>query len=261
MAHVIAMLFFVVVTLSPPTQDESKKVLQPDKADTNRHDSGRKKHLPPALTLPENHAELPILKYNLTYATDEAGKAPHNLIDYLNAFSTFSVAIATIVMVVVVYNQSQATKTAERAWIVPEIQFPLLESVDGGIEVLNHFLNKGRTPAWVTGMGSRGQVLRPENELPPEPTYTLAGPFPAGGNVLPPGAYTRQGLPLNAQQWASIEKGESVFYFYGFVAYRDIFGGNHETRYCFRFKPAPTDTDPSPRDFYVTGPTGYNRAT
>jgi hypothetical protein len=47
----------------------------------------------------------------------------------------------------------------------------------------------------------------------------------------------------------------------GIIEYRDTFGSKHETRYCYRFKSGPTEADPAPRDFYVDGPSSYNRAT
>jgi hypothetical protein len=265
MGHLIATLVLAVLTFAP-LQDGSKSEGQSNKANAARHDAQRKKKVPPptAPVSSERKIDQPTLQYNQAN-TEQPAKPEHrlfhNVIDILNALSTVVIATFTATMWRAIHNQNRAFRIAERAWLVPEIQFPPQQSEDGQIELLNHFLNKGRTPAWVTGMGSRGQILRPEDELPPEPTYTLAGPFPPEGNVLPPKAFTRQGLPLSPQQWASIERGEAVFYFFGFVTYRDIFGADHETRYCFRFKPGPTPTDPAPRDFYVAGPRAYNRAT
>lgn len=263
MANIFAMLLFAVLTFSSSIQDEGKGVSQPKNANAAHNDAKQKKNMPPpAAPVPcESKVDQPTIQYNQTNE-GEAAKPVHSGIDFLNAISTAVVGLFTIVLGIVGILQFRATKTAERAWIVPDIQFPPVERTNGGIECLNHFLNKGRTPGWVTAMGSSGQILRAEDQLPPEPTYrTMAGPFPIGGNVLPPNAYTRQGIPLSAQEWASMQSGEYAFYFFGFVTYRDIFGAEHLTRYCFRYKPGPTEADPAPRDFYVAGPEPYNRAT
>ena len=110
-------------------------------------------------------------------------------------------------------------------------------------------------------MGSQGALLAPTKELSPEPTYTWVKPFPSEGTVLPPSGHMEQGIPLAKAAFSSIESGDSVFYFYGVVKYRDIFGDKHETKYCFVFRPKSTPDNPTPRGFYVGGPDGYNAAT
>lgn len=68
------------------------------------------------------------------------------------------------------------------------------------------------------------------------------------------------GHVVNAVIW-SLEAMKAKNTLSGIIEYRDTFGSKHETRYCYRFKPGPTEADPAPRDFYVDGPSSYNRAT
>jgi hypothetical protein len=93
----------------------------------------------------------------------------------------------------------------------------------------------------------------------------MAGPFTREGTVLPPNAKASRGVTIAAAKMAAVEHGyegkEYALYVFGIVEYRDIFGSKHQTRYCYRFKPGPTEADPAPRDFYVDGPSSYNRAT
>jgi hypothetical protein len=89
----------------------------------------------------------------------------------------------------------------------------------------------------------------------------MSGPFPREGTVLIPKGKVLRGLTIPATRMAPVELGEYVLDVFGIVEYRDVFGRSHETRYCYGYKPGPTNADPAPRDFYVDGPPTYIKAT
>jgi hypothetical protein len=70
-----------------------------------------------------------------------------------------------------------------------------------------------------------------------------------------------QGFPLTPENLSNMETAAVVLYVYRAINYRDIFGKEHETKYCFMFRPYSTVANPAPRGFYVDGPNGYNTAT
>lgn len=188
----------------------------------------------------------------------------NNLLNSLNTLFTATIALFGVLTWRIYKEMLRANKIAERAWVVPNIVSSLPESekdMPHGFQVICRIENKGRTPAWLTATGSRGQFLKAGTPLSPEPTYTWAGPFPPEGTVLPPKGCIEQGISLEASALPSIEAGTTAFYMYGAIKYRDIYGEKHETKYCFVFKPRPTADNPAPRDFYIAGPEGYNLAT
>ncbi|SRR6266446_9608225 len=261
MIQLIAPLLFAVLTFAPLIQDGSKSESQSNKTNSTRHDSQRKKKVsPPAAPKPaQPEADKPTLQYNQTN-TEDSDKHAHNWIDFLNAISTAVVAAFTVVLSIVGVLQFRATRTAERAWIVSD---PPTDSAppSGDIQLSWTMANKGRTPAWITALGAAAQTVAPGGELPKKPPYTMAGPFPPNGTPLTPDGIIERGLTIPNAQWAQIVLGQVILYVFGTVEYRDSFKGKHETRFCFRFHPGPTATNPSPRGFYVDGPEEYLRAT
>ena len=264
------MYYFIALLLlnapiSASTQNEGQSVGQSNKPGTARHE--KKVTQPAAPKAPESTADEPTVQYNQSYYEDISKPAnqAHDAVDLLNALSTAVVGAFTIVLAIVGYRQYLATRIAERAWVVCQAPDPPPTNSEGDVAIRWVVENKGRTTAWVTALGSASQIIKAGDELPEEPPYTMAGPFTREGTVLPPNAKASRGVNIPAPNMAAIEHGyqgqEYVLYVFGIVEYRDIFGGEHETRYCYRFKPGPTEADPAPRDFYVDGPTSYNRAT
>jgi hypothetical protein len=185
----------------------------------------------------------------------------HNLIDFINSLSTFVVAIFTIVMCVLVGRQNHATRLMERPWIVVDMEKPVPYESNKKIRYVATIMNQGHTPAWITAMGSHGQIVKTIEDLPKQPQYDMAGPFSKKGSPMPPGAVVHQPFWLEETRLSQVERGESTLFLFGMVKYRDVFGVEHETRYCYQFKPALGLTDPVMRDFYVGGPDTYIEAT
>ena len=174
--------------------------------------------------------------------------------------TTAVIAAFTVLMFVVVHRQDRAMKIAERAWIVSDIGPPQPVGSIDTVQVKCKIMNNGRTPAWITAMGSSGQFVRSEQDLPTNPNYTLAKPFAHSGTVLTPNGYTETGISFETKRLELAEKGEVILYFFGFVEYRDVFDQKHKTRYCYRLKPSQDLTSQTSLDFYIDGPEGYNTA-
>lgn len=295
MPYFIALLL-LIAPISESTQNASQSVSQANKPGNTRQKTRHKKKVTPpaapkateskadeptvaapeateskageptvaASEATESKADQPTLQYNQNYP-GETTKPVHNWVDGLDAISTAVVGVFTIVLALATYRQYRATRIAERAWVVCQAPDPPPPNQEGDVAIRWVVENKGRTPAWVTSMGSAARIIKADDALPDEPPYTMAGPFTSEGAVLPPNAKASRGVNIPAANMAAVEHGyegqEYVLYLFGIVKYRDIFGSEHETRYCFFFKPGPTNLDPAPRDFYVDGPPSYNRAT
>lgn len=285
MRYFIALLL-LIAPISAPTQNASQSASQANKPGKARQNARHKKKVtPPAAAKPteskadeatvaapeptapeptESKIEEPAVQYNQTYP-DDTRRAPakqaHDAIDRLNAFSTAVVGAFTVVLAIFTYRQYRATRTAERAWIVQQAPGPPTRNPDGDYEIRWELQNRGRTAAWVTSLGATGTIVQAGQNLPENPQYTMAGPFPPEGTVLSPEGKVLRGLTIPLDQMTAVEQGTHTLYVVGMVEYRDVFGSKHETRSCYRFHTRPTAIDTSPRDFYVDGPPSYIRAT
>jgi hypothetical protein len=190
--------------------------------------------------------------------TDE--KPKHDLIDHINLLSTAAIAVFTFMLFLVIRRQDRAMKIAERAWLVSDIgSLEPTKSADL-FQVICKIHNKGRTPAWITGMASSGKYVKNGGDLPENIDYPQkAAPFTERGSVLPPGAYTETGIPITNNHIQLVTQGEGIFYFLGFVDYRDVFEMNHHTRYCYQLK-ASQDLTSRTFEFYIGGPDRFNSA-
>jgi hypothetical protein len=257
--HYFIALLLLIAAISAPNAGQS--VGQSNKPGTARHE--KKVTQPASPKAPESEAEQPTVQYNQSYYEDmgKPAKQAHDAIDLLNALSTAVVSAFTVVLAIVAYRQYVATRIAERAWIVCQAPDPMPTYTGGNVAIRWVVENKGRTPAWMTSLGSAARIIKAGDELPATPPYTMAEPFTREGTVLPPKAKASRGVDIPAANMAAVEHGYQGQDYFLYVFGIDIFGSTHETRYCFRFKTGPTAADPAPRDFYVDGPPSYNRAT
>jgi hypothetical protein len=197
--------------------------------------------------------------------TNHEQKKVQGRLDSIHLDSVFTgiIALFTILTYFVYREQLRAAKISERAWIVPEVAPPIQDGgmISKNFQVVFSVVNKGRTPAWVTAIGSKGQLTTPKKGLSEKPEYDWAKPFPAEGTVMPPEGRIEQGFPLTVTELNDINGGVSTLYVFGAVKYRDIYGDKHETQYCYVFRTGSTADNPAPRGFYVAGPNGYNSAS
>jgi hypothetical protein len=185
---------------------------------------------------------------------------PH-WVTLLNALSTVSVGIFTILIWFVYRAMLRATKVAERAWLVADIgSIEMNDALDAG-QVKVRFINKGKTPAWVTAAGSNAWAATGATPLPDMPEYGLMEPFPKEGQLLPPSAFIEQGFPFTKAQIDKAIKKETTLYVFGFGEYRDVYRDVHLTRYCYKAKTTLDLKHQHALDFYIDGPKNYMKAT
>lgn len=252
-------LCFLGVFVAQTASKKGENTDQPKKAATNRQEAAQ----PTVKSSPATTVSNTTFIYKPTpddnqKARDE--KPKHDWIDHINSLSTAVIAAFTVLMFVIVRRQDWAMKIAERAWIVSDIGSPQPVGSKDTVQIICKIMNRGRTPAWITAMGSCGQLVKSEQDLPTNPNYTIAKPFNQRGSVLTPNGYTETGISFEAKRLELVEKGEVILYFLGFVEYRDVFNQKHKTQYCYRLKPSQDLTSQTSLDFYIDGPEGYNTA-
>jgi len=182
--------------------------------------------------------------------------------NYLNAVATVVGALFAFLIWLVYRAMLRATKITERAWLVSDVGLIEETKTEGIHQVIVRIVNNGKTPAWVTRAGSNGWWASDKNPLPKTPKYDLMEPFTKEGQLLPPTAGLPQGFPLEKTRIDRAVKKELILYIFGFVEYRDVYGEQHLTRYCYRAKPALDLNHPNALDFYFASPTdGYLKAT
>jgi hypothetical protein len=195
-------------------------------------------------------------------STANSYDGPHHLVTYTNLFCAALIALFTCLTWRVYKAMLRATKITERCWLVSDVGSIGETQIDGKYQVIVKIPNNGNTPAWITAAGSNGSWVDDKNPLPQKPQYDLMGPFPPNGQLLPPTAWLTQGFPLERIKLDQVVKKTLNLYIYGFVEYRDVYGDNHITRYCYKAKPPLDLSTPSSLDFYFDSPhEGYLQAT
>jgi negative regulator of sigma E activity len=240
------------------TSKQSENSDQPKKTATNRQATAQRKvQSPPAATVSNTTFIYKPAPEENQKARDE--KPIHNWNDHINSLSTAVMAAFTVLMCVVVYRQGQTTKISQRAWVFSDIPISPQQSGDQ-IQVICKITNSGHTPAWITSIGSSGQFVKSEEDLPRIPNYPKTKEFGQSGLALAPQGYTESGVMFEMKRFESVQRGEVILYFYGFVKYRDAFDQPHVTRYCYHLKQSQDITSQSILEFYTNGPEGYNTA-
>jgi hypothetical protein len=118
-----------------------------------------------------------------------------------------------------------------------------------GIEVTFRITNTGKTPAIVVTSG-RTICIRPPNfdietfatsetEQAWMKETRSQGPLPPNG-ILTMDISTKEvkGLEMPESMIADIKSGELSVYVVGRIVYKDIFGGEHQTRFCYTANPS-----------------------
>lgn len=111
---------------------------------------------------------------------------------------------------------------------------------DGRSENVSHVhissQNSGHSPAWPVTLGGRFKAFAKAEDLPQEPDYGAIDEIQTYGIVIPPGE-EREILNITHEgaedEFSAVVTGEMFWFAYGFIRYRDIFGREHETRFCY----------------------------
>jgi hypothetical protein len=69
------------------------------------------------------------------------------------------------------------------------------------VELSWALMNNGRTPAWVTELGSGGKIVKVGEKLPDIPPYTIAGPFEGDGTVMTPNGRIDRASRFQKHRW------------------------------------------------------------
>jgi len=252
-------LLVAVICLTAIAQSSKPQIKQPPASNSaSTHSNNGNQVTPPTIVVSDS-----VLNEQKAQEDKKTVKNYH-----IDSFFTGVIAAFTVLTFWIYRGQLNATKIAERAWMVSNSisELPIYDHLarqPAGKTFPLRFLqtNLGRTPAWITAMGSRANLVSQGQNLPIEPIYDWSGPFPPEGTVLPPQANIPQGADITLDDLSHIDNGDVTLYFYGAVKYRDVFRKKHEARYCYIFKPKPSAIDLSPRDFCIGGPANYNQAT
>ncbi len=178
----------------------------------------------------------------------------------LETLSTTIVAIFTVLIFCVYLSMLRASKTNERAWVVPIIGMIEPTEEPTLFQITVDLRNNGKTPAWITAAGSGGKGATEQQPLPAVPPYTEMKPFSKKGSLLSPtGAFT-QGFPITKERLDHVQAGKSKLFIFGYAKYRDVYGDSHIIRYCFEARKSHDMNHPYPLEFYVGGPDGYTDA-
>ena len=123
--------------------------------------------------------------------------------------------------------------------------------------------NYGRSPGWVTYSWADAKIVDSVKEFPVTPDY-----FARRGSIhintcndfLEPRRSRKSSIFSTPDDLKPVADGTRFLYVYGIVNYRDVWKGEHYTRFCF-FWFIPDDGDITPQGFYAEGPDGYNEET
>jgi hypothetical protein len=173
---------------------------------------------------------------------------------------------------------AEALVNSMRAWIVvdkisppPEMLMP--QPSPAQLMVMTfvfRFRNCGKTIARVKEGRIRFHTVETSKGLPPIPEYGLKSNLPEipGGMVIVPdetfqGRAFLEGNMLSEEQIAAIKQHTLSLYVYGFFAYQDFQGNDHELRFCYvyRFPTGLILVDIDKDEFILGGPKPYNEST
>jgi len=178
----------------------------------------------------------------------------------LNTVATVALAVFALFSFLIYWSQLKALKINERAWVVPIVHAIEATSDPEKFLITVDLQNNGKTPAWITGAGSKGQGATDEKPLPAAPSYDDMKPFSKRGNLLSPGGSLQQGFPLTKERLDHVLAGKSKLFIFGYARYRDIYKKRHVVRYCFEAGKSLNANHPYPLEFYVGGPDSYSEA-
>jgi len=135
----------------------------------------------------------------------------------------------------------QAFTLSERPWVIAE---------DWNLERPNDFRdtfivkfnlrNFGRSPAWITKLRAKFDIIPAHTDFPVPPDYSSpleVWHADARGKVIPPKESVSRSCPLERRHTVSFdyhawEMGEFYFFVYGIVEYEDFSGNPHVTAFC-----------------------------
>src|ERR1700677_2028825 len=129
---------------------------------------------------------------------------PHEWTDQLNAFSTFVIAVFTILLFFGLARQISTSRDIERAWVLGEIlghqgEKPHVTVHNDSTQMMVDLVykNEGRSPAWIENISSEARIMSfVELQTPP---FMTTKRNPRTVDVLGPGASHSKTLTLECE--------------------------------------------------------------
>jgi hypothetical protein len=152
---------------------------------------------------------------------------------------------------------------SERAWMIAVPDSPDVPAMSVGTEnmaVVWHFINKGKTPAYLLEIGT-GAVVLPSTQYLPQapPACDIRSWGKRGVPLLPEAETTSTHERIVIPQSSQLRTRQKTLWVFGYIHYRDVSRKHRETHFCYRWEPV---TDTGTRDqFTPDGTDEYNRAT
>ncbi len=141
-------------------------------------------------------------------------------------------------------------------WVQEHLNDPALKEPPSHALTFEYTIaNRGRSPAWICGGISKALKIHAAN-LPRVPDYGGVGtwtPTPIAQNTDRP---EKHRMFFSPKEFQAFLNGELDFVIVGLTKYKDVFGAEHETRFCLVCEHPAGATHT-----YFGGPEAYNRYT
>lgn len=189
---------------------------------------------------------------------------------FLSSASSFEkvMILLTFLYVVIALAQWRVIRRnvarLERPWIIAAPQ-SINPQPPGFTRVKLKVSSCGRSPGWVTSLTVFFKKTKLAG-LPKEPDYRCAAEDAVGEFVLPPGGehLEDRGYMISREESEEIANvNGNTYILYGKIDYRDVIGKNHETRFCYVYRPPQKllGMQIAPDTFVPGGPPSYTRHT
>jgi hypothetical protein len=122
--------------------------------------------------------------------------------------------------------------------------------------------NSGKTPAWITAIGAKIDVISALDDLPASPDYSDSIEHMQGEIMLVYDSFVERRQSVPWADWISITEASGLLCLYGVVEYADIYNRAHESRFCYGCR-LPIDGSPSFKSlvFRIQERAEYNKHT
>lgn len=238
----------------------------------------------PPVVVSQTNINHQMYKQNSESKTEQSDPPPHNWIDFVTVICAIVVAFFSGVTAKAIFNQIRTARMTDRAWILvadignPEgLYLPGKGYSPGIVYRLKVF---GNTPARITKCGFRfhpvpkkAGIQPPVPNLPDIPDYRTQArieELPKAGKMVAPGILfdlrsNLESVHLTLPEFEEIKRGDKIMCAYGFIEYKDAFGKNRKTQFCYVYdfafggvKTSPNGTVLNPEGFRPGGPDAYN---
>jgi len=137
-------------------------------------------------------------------------------------------------------HSSKLSVLGQRAWVSCKKIKAQVNPDYRNVSVLTTVVNTGKTAAVNLAVH---QQLRVMDRVPANNDYSA--PAAVSKGPLGPNQVTElsNALQLSEPEYASVNAEKSAVYLYGFARYQDIFGENHETKWCLKYSPSTEQFD------------------